>query len=437
MATISRKALHARPQELGKIKIGGKGSKRQASGGREYRLPVKYDHFVVTTRKRDKDTENFIRDEEIHGHPSVGEAPTEIDGYLMYPTVEENFHAELVRYAGQQKIWSCDGEEATDLRNGSCSACPLASGKECVDGKGKPLCKPYARLHLQLLASKNTLGFHVFRTTSWESTNNIQGALEEIYARFGTLMGAPVRLVLYPSTDSYEENGQSKTSESHKVGLVLAVPFEELAKKLVANERLLVGTREKIRLLAAGVVEELEARDVEEAADIGEEFFPPDVAVQSSIETQQRLDSFKGKLRGDEPPIQDAVVVENSPPAGEAGIDSPTPSAAAPVEAAAEPPTTDAEPVDDVATLRARYLELIKTQAQHLAQAAVRKQWKKRVLAREESVQDRELGEFDLQCLVTAIEAGDTDPERSLAALNAAMEPAEPDLEDGDIEVMP
>ena len=426
MALISRKALTTRPQELGKIKIGGKGPEKTSSGGKKFRMPVKYNHFVVTTRKRGDD-ENFERDDEIHER--IGATPTEIEGYLMYPTVEENFHAELVRYSGQTKISSCNGEEITDIRSGECRACPLAQGAECQAG-----CKPYSRLHLQLLASKNTLGFHVFRTTSWESTNNIQGALEEIYTRFGTLMGAPVRLVVYPSTDTYEENGKSKTSESHKVGLVLAIPMEELAKKLVAQQRLFVGAQQEIKQLASGVMLELAQRDIEEATDIAQEYFP-DASLQTSIATQEKLDGLKKQLKpaAEPEPIQDAVVVE-TPAASVAESEG---AGAAADGGEAPPAAADAPPVDDVAALRARYLDLIKTQAQHLAKAAVRTQWKKRLLARTTEIQDRELGEFDLQCLVTAIEAGDTDPDRSLTAITASMEPVQEPLEDGDLEVMP
>ena len=49
--------------ERGHIKIGGKGETRQGKSG-SYQLPVKYDHFVITTMVRDK-SGNFERDTDL------------------------------------------------------------------------------------------------------------------------------------------------------------------------------------------------------------------------------------------------------------------------------------------------------------------------------------------------------------------------------------
>jgi hypothetical protein len=299
MSLISRKVLKRRPQELGKIKIGGKGAEKTSSGGNKFRMPVKYDHFVVTTRDRGKD-DNFLRDERIHEHPAVGEAPTELAGILMYDRPDENFHAEFCQYKGRTKVWTCDGETATNLKTGATGTCAKSQDKECK-------CKPYGRLHLQLWASGHVLGYHVFRTTSWESVNNIQTALEEIHERFGTLLHAPVKLVLYPAEDSYTENGKEKTSHSWKVGLVLAMSMEEAARRMVEAKRQLDVARSELRLLAGEVTSELDARDAEEMDDIAEEFFP-DEAVLATVETQQRLDALKAELCVDDedPEIVDA-----------------------------------------------------------------------------------------------------------------------------------
>ena len=74
MSLISEKLLAPRVQELGKIKIGGKGPVRTSSGGKEFQPPKKFDHFVVTTRERGEDG-NFLRDDQVHAHPKVGEKP--------------------------------------------------------------------------------------------------------------------------------------------------------------------------------------------------------------------------------------------------------------------------------------------------------------------------------------------------------------------------
>lgn len=293
MSLISEKLLNRRPQELGKIKIGGKGELRRSTGGNDFRLPVKYDHFVITTLNRGED-DNFIRNDEIH--EKIGEAPTELAGVLMYPEPEQNLHAEMVQYRGRTKVVGCDGEERTELESGARSACPRLEGGDCE-------CKPYGRLHLQLWASPHMFGYHVFRTTSWESTANIQSVIKEIYERFGTCYKAPVRLVLYPSTDTYMDGNKERTSESYKVGLVLAMSLEEAAEEMVRAKRLMDSTRRELLQIAGEVQEDLTKRDQEEAADIAEEFFP-EQAVQSSVGTQEKLDEFKGELAEDEePPI--------------------------------------------------------------------------------------------------------------------------------------
>lgn len=287
MALLSRKLLVRRPQELGKIKIGRLGIEKTSSGGKKFRMPEKLDHFIVTTRHRGDD-ENFVIDEQIHSHESVGLQPTELAGVLMYETPEENFHAEMVQYSGRSKIWSCDGEEAENLKTGACGACPRLKGGECK-------CKPYARLHLQLWASPYTMGYHVFRTTSWETANNIQTALEEIYERFGTCYNAPVKLVLYPAEDSYVEGGKEKTSQSWKVGLVLAMSMEAAMVQMVETKRRMELAKNELKMLAAGVQQDLAQRDEEEAAAIASEFFPDPTAVPS-IQTQETLESLKKDL---------------------------------------------------------------------------------------------------------------------------------------------
>jgi len=316
MALISRNLLKRRPQELGKIKIGGKGAERAGSGGKKFRLPVKYDHFVVTSRARGEDG-NFVTDAVVHGHPDVGEKPTELAGVLMYETPEQNYHAEMALYRGKtQKVSTCDGDNRTDLGTGKETPCKKAQGGECE-------CKPYGRLHLQLWASGHVMGYHTFRTTSWESVNNIQTALQEIYERFGSLFMAPVKLVMYPSEDQYKADGGVKVSTSWKVGLVLAVSMEDAGKRMVSAKRQLDLARDELKLIAGEVQKEQRERDMEEAEDIAGEFFPEE-GTEASVQSQTALEELKGELgvtldaeyevveEGDDAP--EGEPLENDPP---------------------------------------------------------------------------------------------------------------------------
>ncbi len=282
MALISRKLLKVRPQQLGRIKIGGLGETRKSRAGGDYQQPVKFDHFVVTTNVRGDDG-NFERDEEIHA--KIGDKPMELSGLLMSTTVEGNLHTEMCQYKGRGakgKIWTCDGENATNLKTGAEGQCIRLSGKECE-------CKPYTRFHMQLDGAP-AFGYHFFRSTSWETTNNLQTALEEIFARFTTCFHAPVRLKLYPSEDEHD----GSISISHKVGLVLDMSMAEAAELIGQGSKYLEIASGQVKQLAAVVVEDLAAQDEAEAEGIADEFFPPDATEAHVEQVMDALDADDG-----------------------------------------------------------------------------------------------------------------------------------------------
>lgn len=307
MGLIKPVLLRPSSQELGKIKIGGR------SGGRDGR-PVTFDAFQITTMERD-DKGNFCIDKRIHSHEDVGPAPTELAGLLMHVTPAENFHSEMQVYRGRtKKVWTCDGEEATDLEKGEVVPCPRLVGGRCN-------CKPYGRLHLQLWAAPWTLGYHVFRTTSWTSVSNIQTALSDLYARIGTLENAPVRLVLYPKDITYtDDEGNRRAGTARVVGLVLAMTIQEAAAMMAAKSRDLLTATAELRVLgsgegseafAAAVLEDLEKAEKRDEVEIGEEFHPesgPDPFSVSGDE-DDALDHPPEVGTGPPPPIGDASPV--------------------------------------------------------------------------------------------------------------------------------
>ncbi len=294
MALISRKLLKVRPQQLGRIKIGGLGEKKTSRAGKEFQQPVKFTHFRVTTNVRGDDG-NFEIDEEVHA--KIGDKPMELSGLLMYPKVEENLHTEMCQYKGRGtkgKIWTCDGENATNLKTGTGGACIRLEGKECE-------CKPYTRFHMQL-AGAPAMGYHFFRSTSWETTNNLQTALEEIFARFGTCFHAPVRLKCYPSEDEHD----GSISTSYKVGLVLDMSMDEAAVLIGQGSKYLEIASGHVKQLAVVVAEELTAQDEAEEGDIQDEFFPPDATEVHVEQVMDALDADDGP-EGEEPEGTDPI----------------------------------------------------------------------------------------------------------------------------------
>ena len=257
MGLISGKVLSRRKVELGRIKIGKKGEERPSQGGGTFQLPVKLDHFEVTTNDRGPDG-NFIRDEAVHAR--IGDEPRELRGMLMYHRPEDNFLSELVVYDGTRRRSWCDGELCRTEKKPDGVPCARTEGRECS-------CKPYGRLHLQLWEADQTLGLHVFRTTSWETIANIQSVLLTIFEKIGTCHYAPVKLVMYESTDTHEDGTRSR---SWKVALVLAVPFKEAAREVleatstVSRVRATIGSEVPLPTLPAGVVDDPDLEDLEE-----------------------------------------------------------------------------------------------------------------------------------------------------------------------------
>lgn len=289
---ISPTLLAPRIPELGQIKIGGKGEERKARGSdRKYRLPVKYDHFVITKRTRDPQTDNLVKDEAIHR--IVGLKPVELDVRLLFDRPEQNFQYFLAAYDGRSRRCSGNGVEAHDAVHGSIPCtCPWLkqhdgpyAGPKREIGRGAPVCKPHGRLSVILEAAESFGGFYTWRTTSWESVSSIKAQLDLYLGQFGYLSGLPLRMVLYPTTDTYvDENDVTKTSTSYKVALVLRGSFDT-ARQLAsaAYER-----REQLALPPSpdqAVIHMKQLREAEEAEaeHIAQEFYP---------ETQQAGETY-------------------------------------------------------------------------------------------------------------------------------------------------
>jgi len=227
---ISRSLMSPQPQEIGKIKLGGRGKAHRTSGGVDSYLPERFDHFEVTTMERDGKNGPFKRDEAVH--EKVGAEPKELRGIIMYPEVEQNLMTSMRVYKGRKPSVKCDGDTQVNAQ-GKREPCTRLAGGTCE-------CRPYCRLQLQLLASPHTGGYYVFRTRSWQTTNNLQTFLEETYARFGTLFQAPVKLMMYQSEDQYEVDGKEKVGRAYLYGTPhkwVALNAEYLYERFERDER--------------------------------------------------------------------------------------------------------------------------------------------------------------------------------------------------------
>jgi len=268
------KDLNIRLAEVGKIKIGGKGEKRTAkSSGREYQLPVKHGWFTVTTLERD-DSGNFKADPAVMQH--YGEHPTELDIILLHDEPAKNMPNFYGLYAGR-KLW-CQGDgEQAQRRNKETDkfeerACPCEYLEKENGGTKKFQCKPHAILSVMLPQSAQVGGVYKFRTTSWNSLNNILAAMEEITAiTNGILAGIPLKLKVQGKTIAVADTVTTIYIVS------LGYPgdvFSLLERAKEIGQRRAVGYRETLAL--RGQIDKLLEADpeAETEADIQEEFYP-------------------------------------------------------------------------------------------------------------------------------------------------------------------
>jgi len=280
---ISPRLLRPRIAELGKIKIGGHGKRHEGENGKpDWFSPIKYNHFVVRLRERDRSKdgrEDFLLDEAVH--KVVGKEPKTLNFYCLFDEPEQNFQYYLAAFDGKKERCRGNGLRAFDRKLGQeipCT-CPLLKQHEGkYDGPPRPAgtsCKPHGRLSVILEAADTYGGYYVFRTTSWETISNIAGALRHLRDEFGGLRGLPLQLVIYPATDQYEQGGRTRSSTSFKVAVVLRADYRT-AYQVAAQARewrsqfLLPASAE----MAAEHQKQLNEDEEREATSIAREFHP-------------------------------------------------------------------------------------------------------------------------------------------------------------------
>jgi hypothetical protein len=285
--------------EAGKIKIGKLGPQRDSQNGKPFRPPVKLDHFVLTTTKRDKKgdlivdhaiIEALLRD----GHGDKDGNLRTIPIVLHSDEIDDVFPTTYALYSGRRLACRGDGETATrwrfveGRRTGECKErqcpCPLLRA-----GSG-PACKPNGVLSCSILAPGRRVAGSVYRwrTTSDISINRMVGSLQQIRTLVGSLTGLPLLLRVEPVNTV---NGE------------VYCCHVELREELVsAQNRLIALNRRRDEVAAAALAAAAgrpqiavyapacDAETLEEQAEVATEFYPEaiDVAPPSSEDSQAR-----------------------------------------------------------------------------------------------------------------------------------------------------
>lgn len=213
--------------ERGKIKIGMKGEWRKSQGGRDFQLPTKLDHFVITNMVRGEDN-NFTRDESLH--QALGDKPTSIPVRLLYDAIELNFQTRYSCYRGTTLLCFGNGETGNPMKDAATGArgecgCPCNHQDPKYTGPDK--CKINGTLSVMVDQAGTVGGVWKFRTTSYNSVVGILSSLVLIKRiSGGALAGIPLDLTIQPKTVANPLDGKMQTI------YVVGVEFRGSVKQL-------------------------------------------------------------------------------------------------------------------------------------------------------------------------------------------------------------
>ena len=203
--------LSPRLAEIGKIKIGGKSIKKiKSRSGNDWQPPVKFDHIVVTKLTRDAHG-NLEKDMDIM--KAIGDNTREIPIILLYDEISMNFRTSYAYYTSRSCVCRGDGKNANRMikndKNELIETEVTCPGTNCPEVQNKK-CKPNGILSAILPMKKKVGGVYKFRTTSWNSVQNILSALAYIaHQTGGKLAGIPLQLEMV--TKNTEKHGNVET----------------------------------------------------------------------------------------------------------------------------------------------------------------------------------------------------------------------------------
>lgn len=257
----------------GRIKIGGKGESRQSKSGGSYQMPVKYDHFVVTTLDRGTDG-NFRRDTEIMA--MLGDSPKNIPVVLIYDDINLNLQTRYAMYEGKTLKCTGDGLQArwNDSEGPRMVQCPCPRQNPAYLGTDK--CKVNGTLSVIIQGADVVGSTWKLRTTSYNSVTGLLASMSLIKrVSGGVLAGIPLTLTLSPKSVADPISGKQKTI--YVVGIEYRGSFGSLQEigysTMLRNKQHGVRVEQleqQARFLIAKEADEYES----DSDDIVSEFYP-------------------------------------------------------------------------------------------------------------------------------------------------------------------
>lgn len=315
------KGLGQRLACRGKIKIGGLGETRKSKTGTEYRLPVKYDHFVITSNTRTKAGDLEI-DKEIM--EIIGDR-TELDVVLFGNTIEDVYDDWYAFYDGKKAICRGNGEtagwkgdkqifkalygqlEAIDADTVVCrgDGCPLYKKEEDKTG-----CKLNFILRVMLLAAPAIGGVYELRSTSVNSALAMRASIAMLHnITGGHITGVPLKLKISPKTVQLA-SGQSLVYVTH-----LEFPGSGLDLKRAAIEQQKQVLMLDHSLVDARKYQAYEDDNPDEIAAVVQEFMPVEPEPESEKPKTSRLEAIVlPQVQHGEDVLPQPVIVQPSEP---------------------------------------------------------------------------------------------------------------------------
>ena len=292
-----KKGLNPRFAEVGKIKIGGKGETKKTSGGKDFQIPVRYDHFVVTTTERTA-SGNYKRDDDIM--KELGNEPKEIPIRLLFDDIDLNFFTSFQYYAGAKCICKGDGEKAERTGQDGITKQVVCDPEKCEFLQSEK-CKVSGILSCTLPMNPEIGSVYRFRTHSWNSVSNILAALNYFSENTnGILQGLPLKLKMIKK--STQEHGNVNVVTLVLDGLELMQMRQQAFMEY--ENRLKLGI--DMKALEQKAIESGFTVDNDDPEDVQAEYYPVDPIVVT--EKGASSEDVKAALQSKEDEKVDTVV---------------------------------------------------------------------------------------------------------------------------------
>jgi len=263
--------------EVGKIKIGTKGSERTSKKGGKYRIPTKLEYFSITTLERGKD-DILIPDVQIM--EKLGSEPKQLDIMLLYDDVDLNFQTCFAYYSGKKCVCRGDGKLAErTLKDGAIES--VDCNPKICPYYAKNTCKISGILSCVLPSANQVGGVYKFRTHGYNSVSNILSGLKFLFGLTnGVLASVKLKLTLSPKTVDIPTGG---TSIIYAANVIYEGTIESLLNHALKIAEHRIKNKINMEALEYNAKKSILLKDNDSPADVEEEFYTDEQKIKDEI----------------------------------------------------------------------------------------------------------------------------------------------------------